>query len=218
MYPILITLHVFVALGMIALILMQQGKGADIGSAFGAGASATLFGARGSANFLTRTTAILATVFFLNSILLAYLVAAEHKPTSLMERVTIPASKPSSDLPELPGAQAIPLSAVQPQTTAIVAPVQPTTAVVAVPPEQVAAPKVEDIAPTAAVVAPTTTIIAPTELPPVALPVTQTQPVVPTTPAAAQAATTSAVPQAEVVPNPVEVQAVQPASVTATGQ
>lgn len=211
MYPILITLHVFVALGMIALILMQQGKGADIGSAFGAGASATLFGARGSANFLTRTTAILATVFFLNSILLAYLVAAEHKPTSLMERVTIPASKPSSDLPELPGAQAIPLSAVQPQTTAIVAPVQPTTAVVAVPPEQVAAPKVEGVAPTAAVV-------APTELPPVALPVTQTQPVVPTTPAAAQAATTSAVPQAEVVPNPVEVQAVQPASVTATGQ
>lgn len=200
MYPILITLHVFVALGMIALILMQQGKGADIGSAFGAGASATLFGARGSANFLTRTTAILATVFFLNSILLAYLVAAEHKPTSLMERVTIPASKPSSDLPELPGVQAIPLSAVQPTTT-----------VVAVPPEQVAAPKVEGVAPTAAVV-------APTELPPVALPVTQTQPVVPTTPAAAQAATTSAVPQAEVVPNPVEVQAVQPASVTATGQ
>ncbi len=124
MYPILITLHVFVALGMIALILMQQGKGADIGSAFGAGASATLFGARGSANFLTRTTAILATVFFLNSILLAYLVAAEHKPASLMDRVAVPAVKPSSDLPELPGVS-VPTDAVQPQTASVAAqPVQ----------------------------------------------------------------------------------------------
>jgi preprotein translocase subunit SecG len=70
---VVIGLHVLVALAIIGLVLLQHGKGADMGSGFGGGASSSLFGATGSANFLSRTTAILATVFFLTSLGLAYL-------------------------------------------------------------------------------------------------------------------------------------------------
>ena len=69
---ILIVTHVVVALAIIGLVLLQHGKGADMGSGFGGGASSSLFGATGSANFLSRTTAILATAFFLLSLALAY--------------------------------------------------------------------------------------------------------------------------------------------------
>jgi preprotein translocase subunit SecG len=71
---ILIVVHVLVALAIIGLVLLQHGKGADMGSGFGGGASGSLFGATGSANFLSRTTAILATLFFLLSLALAYVV------------------------------------------------------------------------------------------------------------------------------------------------
>ena len=70
---LLLSFHVIIAVLIIALILIQKGKGADMGSAFGAGASGTIFGAKGSANFLSRTTAILATIFFITSLTLAYL-------------------------------------------------------------------------------------------------------------------------------------------------
>jgi preprotein translocase subunit SecG len=70
---IVIGLHVVVALAIIGLVLLQHGKGADMGSGFGGGASGSLFGATGSANFLSRTTAVLATLFFLTSLGLAYL-------------------------------------------------------------------------------------------------------------------------------------------------
>ena len=70
---VLIVLHVLVALAIIGLVLLQHGKGADMGSGFGGGASGSLFGATGSANFLSRTTAVLATLFFLTSLGLAYL-------------------------------------------------------------------------------------------------------------------------------------------------
>src|SRR5678816_3805205 len=70
---VLIVLHVLVALAIIGLVLLQHGKGADMGSGFGGGASSSLFGATGSANFLSRTTAVLATVFFLMSLGLAYI-------------------------------------------------------------------------------------------------------------------------------------------------
>jgi len=69
---VLIVLHVLVALGIIGLVLLQHGKGADIGSGFGGGASSSLFGATGSANFLSRTTAVLAAAFFILSLALAY--------------------------------------------------------------------------------------------------------------------------------------------------
>ena len=70
---LLLSFHVVIAVLIIVLILVQKGKGADMGSAFGAGASGTIFGAKGSANFLSRTTAILATIFFITSLALAYL-------------------------------------------------------------------------------------------------------------------------------------------------
>jgi len=75
---VLVVLHVLLALGIIGLVLLQHGKGADMGSGFGGGASGSLFGATGSANFLSRTTAVLATLFFLLSLALAYV--ATKKP------------------------------------------------------------------------------------------------------------------------------------------
>ena len=85
---VLLAGHVVIALGIIGLVLLQHGKGADMGSGFGGGASSSLFGATGSANFLSRTTAVLATAFFLSSLGLAYL--ATNRPTasgSVMETV-----------------------------------------------------------------------------------------------------------------------------------
>ncbi|HET7313635.1 preprotein translocase subunit SecG [Salinisphaera sp.] len=73
-YTILIIVQVVIALSLIALILLQHGKGADAGAAFGSGASGTVFGAKGSANFMSRATAGLATLFMLASLALAYLV------------------------------------------------------------------------------------------------------------------------------------------------
>ena len=75
---IVIGFHVLIALVIIGLVLLQHGKGADMGSGFGGGSSGSLFGATGSANFLSRATAVLATVFFLTSLGLAYL--ATNKP------------------------------------------------------------------------------------------------------------------------------------------
>jgi len=77
--------HVAAALGVVGLVLLQQGKGADAGAAFGSGASATVFGARGSGSFLTRSTAILATVFFLTSLTLAYFSGRAAVPGSVTE-------------------------------------------------------------------------------------------------------------------------------------
>jgi preprotein translocase subunit SecG len=76
---VLIVLHVMVALAIIGLVLLQHGKGADMGSGFGGGASGSLFGATGSANFLSRTTGVLAAVFFILSLALAY--TATRRPT-----------------------------------------------------------------------------------------------------------------------------------------
>ena len=85
---VLLAAHVVIAFGIIGLVLLQHGKGADMGSGFGGGASGSLFGATGSANFLSRTTAVMATAFFLSSLGLAYL--ATNKPRggdSVMESV-----------------------------------------------------------------------------------------------------------------------------------
>lgn len=79
MYTFLIVVQVLVAVALIGLILLQQGKGADAGAAFGSGASSTVFGARGSANFLSRTTAWLAAVFFCVSLGLAYLIQGSSR-------------------------------------------------------------------------------------------------------------------------------------------
>src|ERR1700691_4834137 len=79
MLIVIVTVHVVAALGIIGLVLLQHGKGADMGAAFGSGASGSLFGASGSGNFLSRVTGVLALVFFLTSLSLTYL--ATHKPT-----------------------------------------------------------------------------------------------------------------------------------------
>ncbi len=71
MYQVIIVIHVLLSLGIIGLILMQQGKGADAGASFGSGSSGSVFGAQGAASFLSRSTAILATLFFITSLTLA---------------------------------------------------------------------------------------------------------------------------------------------------
>jgi preprotein translocase subunit SecG len=83
---LLLVLQVIVAISLIGFILIQHGKGADAGAAFGSGASATVFGSRGSSNFMTKTTAVLATVFLANSLFLAYLSSqAVEMPASLLD-------------------------------------------------------------------------------------------------------------------------------------
>ena len=84
---ILLALHVVVAIALIAFILLQQGRGAATGAAFGSGASSTVFGARGSASFLSRTTSVLAVVFFSNCLLLAYLGGQRQGPTSIIDQL-----------------------------------------------------------------------------------------------------------------------------------
>jgi len=81
MYEILLVLYLLISLGLIGLVLIQHGKGAGMGASFGAGASNTVFGAAGSGNFLTRTTAILATVFFVISLVLGAMTNQKLKPT-----------------------------------------------------------------------------------------------------------------------------------------
>jgi preprotein translocase subunit SecG len=109
-----LTIHTLIALGIIALVLLQRGKGADAGAAFGAGASGTVFGAQGSTNFFSRTTAILATAFFATSLSLAYISSQRSvAPESIIEGTPVTESQPAtpdaapatedlSELPELP--------------------------------------------------------------------------------------------------------------------
>lgn len=79
---LIIVVQLLSALGVIGLVLLQHGKGADMGAAFGSGASGSLFGASGSANFLSRTTAVLATVFFVSTLALTYLGSYHSKPSA----------------------------------------------------------------------------------------------------------------------------------------
>jgi preprotein translocase subunit SecG len=103
MQLILTVLHLALAIGLVGLILIQHGRGADAGAAFGSGASGTVFGAQGSGSFLTRTTAILATLFFLTSMALAYFAAQVGEPQGLMDGAELPPPAPavidSGDVP-----------------------------------------------------------------------------------------------------------------------
>lgn len=91
MFQILLIVHVIATAGIIGLVLMQQGKGADAGAAFGAGASAsgTVFGSQGAGNFLSRTTALLAVVFFSTSLTLAWLSGQQESPVDIMDGVEV---------------------------------------------------------------------------------------------------------------------------------
>ncbi|MCC6534875.1 MAG: preprotein translocase subunit SecG [Burkholderiales bacterium] len=83
---LLLVIHVLIGAGVIGLVLLQHGKGADMGAAFGSGSAGSLFGASGSANFLSRTTAILATLFFLTSLGLTYLGSHRGETKGVIER------------------------------------------------------------------------------------------------------------------------------------
>ena len=115
LFSVVLTVHILAAVGVIGLVLVQHGKGADMGAAFGSGASGSLFGATGSANFLSRTTAILATVFFVTSLSLAYIASNKPKTTgSVMEDVvksrpetsTVPATAEGTAKSEGPDSKA----------------------------------------------------------------------------------------------------------------
>ena len=110
MYTFLIVVQVFTAVALIGLILLQHGKGADAGAAFGSGASGTVFGARGSANFLSHSTAVLAAVFFVTSLLLAYVVQGRKAPTSVIDTQAPKAEAPAvpAPAPQQQGAPAVP--------------------------------------------------------------------------------------------------------------
>ena len=130
---IVLALQMLTALGMIGLILLQHGKGADMGAAFGSGASGSLFGATGSANFLSHSTAVLAAVFFASTLVLAYFgnVARPVSSGSVLERAAVPAApaasatgpNPANQIPG--GGTPVPAQqgpATSPATTAPVAP------------------------------------------------------------------------------------------------
>lgn len=113
---VLLVIHILVAVSLVVLVLLQQGKGADMGAAFGGGGgSQTLFGSRGSASFLSRSTAALVTVFFLTSATLAWLHVGRTEPGSVVERVpfgeevpTVPGAAPAPDAQETDDAAAMP--------------------------------------------------------------------------------------------------------------
>lgn len=99
MQTILTILQVLLSLGLIGLVLIQHGRGADAGAAFGSGASATVFGARGSGSFLSRATGILAALFFFTSMALAYYAAQVGQPVGLMDRVAPPQEATGNQAP-----------------------------------------------------------------------------------------------------------------------
>ena len=107
LHNIILVFHVLIAVSLVGLILLQQGKGADAGAAFGSGASGTVFGARGSASFLTRTTGILATLFFVTSLTLAYLATQTAKPTSIVDQIQQEQTAPAAPVPEVPEVPAV---------------------------------------------------------------------------------------------------------------
>ena len=105
-FSVVLTVHVLAGLGVIGLVLMQHGKGADMGAAFGGGASGSLFGSSGSANFLSRTTAALAAVFFVTSLGLSYLAGAKTPAASSVMGAEVPAQTPAAGAMPAPAAPA----------------------------------------------------------------------------------------------------------------
>ena len=123
---ILITVQIIAAVAMIGLVLVQHGKGADMGAAFGGGSSGSLFGASGSANFLSRATAVLATVFFVATLALAYVSNA--KPTSsggsVLENPAVTAPVVPETASQIPGTTAAPADSAPASTPAAPGPAQ----------------------------------------------------------------------------------------------
>jgi len=114
METLILVVHVAAAIGIVGLVLLQHGKGADVGAAFGSGASGSVFGSAGSANFLSRATGILAAVFFLTSMGLTYMSGgkAEHKKGVMATQPAVPEKSVPSQIPSTapaaPGPAAVP--------------------------------------------------------------------------------------------------------------
>lgn len=108
METLILVVHVLVAIAMIAFILLQQGKGAEMGASFGGGSSQTVFGAAGAASFLTRATAVLAAIFFITSLSLAIFARKNSETFGMVPTVQVEAakteSKPAGDVPVAPAA------------------------------------------------------------------------------------------------------------------
>ncbi|KAB7628425.1 preprotein translocase subunit SecG [Alkalilimnicola sp. S0819] len=102
MFTVLLVVHVLVSIAMVGLILIQHGKGADMGAAFGSGASGTVFGSRGSASFLSKTTALLATAFFILTLALAMLTGRPDAPSSVVDMLDEQAEESLPAAPEAP--------------------------------------------------------------------------------------------------------------------
>jgi preprotein translocase subunit SecG len=111
METVILIVHVLAAIGVISLVLLQQGKGADMGAAFGSGASSTVFGSQGSSSFLTRGTAVLAVLFFVTSLTLAVLSGRGVDSPSVTGSVVIEkvdsAAPLAEDMPSAPQAPAV---------------------------------------------------------------------------------------------------------------
>lgn len=103
---VVVVLHLLGAIGVVALVLLQQGKGADAGASFGSGASATVFGSQGSSTFLSRVTAILATAFFLTSLGLAFFA---NQKADVLSQVGLPAPAVEEVQQERPAAEDVPV-------------------------------------------------------------------------------------------------------------
>ncbi len=118
LYQVLIASYLIVALLLIGFVLIQQGKGADMGASFGAGGSNTVFGSSGSGNFMTKTTAVLATCFFVISLLLGTIAASDNEEVDAFDNLEVPVAEMpvSSEIPllttELPATSDIPVPTV----------------------------------------------------------------------------------------------------------
>ncbi|MCL2891765.1 preprotein translocase subunit SecG [Brenneria tiliae] len=108
MYEALLVIFLLIAIGLVALIMLQQGKGADMGASFGAGASATLFGSSGSGNFMTRMTAVLATLFFIISLVLGNMssLQSSNRGSGAWDNLSQPEKAEQSTTPAAPSAPA----------------------------------------------------------------------------------------------------------------
>ena len=127
MYQVIIVVHVLLGLGVVGLVLMQQGKGADAGAAFGTGSSGSVFGAQGAASFLSRATAILATLFFMTSLGLAVLNGKQGVSEDLMSAPKV--EQDSLGIPDVNGEKGAnsssPVTDLKSEEVPVAAPVAP---------------------------------------------------------------------------------------------
>ena len=142
MFTVLLVVQILSSLSIISLVLLQQGKGADMGSAFGSGSAGSLFGATGAANFLSRATKWAAVVFFISTIGLAYVSnrGTKGQDTGIMSNFTqtAPAPAPAGSavpglVPAVPGASSVPAVPVAPAASSAIPAAPATTVVPAVP-------------------------------------------------------------------------------------